>query len=247
MKFKMKQIIYDGSYIGYLNAIETAIGENACDIAVKGTEDLFQPKLYVESNEEKAKKFENKIEAISLLSMQKIKALYFSEIDGFENIALRYVKNVCINGKIADNRFTDVSVNLATKVFKDVQHEAHRFMGFIRFSELEDGTMLAKIAPKYNILSIIKNHFFKRFGGQRFIIYDETRKLAIVNTKDCCQIVSIPSVQSATSEGEEQIRALWKNFFRAIEIKERKNLKIQQSRVPSRYRKNMTEFIEWKK
>lgn len=243
----MKQIIYDGSYIGYLNAIEIAIEENADDIAKEGKENLFQSKLYVESSQEKAKAFENRIGAIDPLSVQKIEVLYFSEIDGFENIALRYARNVLINGRLADKNLANNSVYLTNKVFRDVLHEAHRFMGFIRFSELQDGTMIAIIAPKYNILHIIKNHFFQRFGNLRFIIYDETRKTAIVNTRDCCRILPVPSVQLGISENEEEIRSLWKNFFRVIEIEGRKNLKLQQSKIPSRYRKNMTEFIDWKK
>lgn len=243
----MEQVIYDGSYIGYLNAIEIAIGENANDIVKENKENLFQSKLYVESNEEKAKSFENRIKAIDPISMQKIEVLYFSGIDGFENIALEYTKNLFINGKSADKYLANNSVYLTNKIFKDVLHEAHRFMGFTRFSELQDGTMIAIIAPKYNILPIIKNHFFQRFGNLRFIIYDETRKLAIVNTRACCGIVTIPSVELVISEKEEEIRSLWKNFFRAVEIEGRKNLKIQRSRIPSRYRKNMTEFIDRKK
>ncbi len=243
----MEQIVYDGSYIGYINAIEIAIGENVDDIVKKGKENLFQSKLYVENNEEKAKVFENKIKAIDPIFMQKIEILYFSEVDGFENIALRYIKNVLINGKSVNKHLMDNSVCLTNKIFKNVLCEAHRFMGFIRFSELQDRTMIAIIAPKYNILPIIKNHFFERFGNLRFIIYDEIRKSAIVNEKACCRILPIPSVQLATSENEEEIRSLWKNFFRAIEIEGRKNLKLQQSRIPSRYRKNMTEFIDWKK
>lgn len=240
----MKQIIYDGSYIGYLNAIEIAIDENADDIAKKGKENLFKSKLYVESSQEKAKAFEDRIEAIDPIFLKKIEVLYFSEIDGFENIALRYIKDVFVNSKLTDNNLANSSVYLINKVFRDVLRESHRFMGFIRFSELNDGTMIAIIAPKYNILPIIKNHFFQRFGNLRFIIYDETRKLAIVNTRDCCRIVPFPSVQLAISENEEEIRSLWKNFFRTIEIERRKNLKLQQSKIPSRYRKNMTEFID---
>jgi probable DNA metabolism protein len=243
----MEQIIYDGSYIGYLNAIEIAIAENADDIAKESKENLFQSKLYVESNEGKAKAFENRIKAIDPLSMQKIEILYLSEIDGFENIALEYTKNLFRNGKSANQYLTNNSVYLTNKICKDVLHEAHRFMGFIRFSELQDGTMIAIIAPKYNILSIIENHFCQRFGNLQFIIYDEIRKLAIINTKACHRIVPIPSVKLATSENEEEIRSLWRNFFRAIEIEGRKNLKIQQSRIPSKYRKNMTEFIGRKK
>ncbi len=243
----MEQIIYDGSYIGYLNAIESAIDENVASITASGKENLFLTNLYIETNKERAIKFENKIKGINPSSIQKIVTLYLSELDGFENIALGYVRSLYTNGGLLDNHLTDTYVYRANKIFKDVMHEVHRFMGFVRFSELEDGTMLAKISPKYNILPLIKNHFAGRLGNFRFIIYDETRKLAIVNTKEHCQIIFIPSIQFELSENEKGMRSLWKNFFQAIEIKERKNLKIQQSKVPSRYRKNMIEFIEWKK
>ena len=51
-----------------------------------------------------------------------------------------------------------------------------------------------------------------------------------------------PEAAAAVSQGETDYACLWKEFFEAVSIKERENLKCQQSHLPLRFRGNMTEF-----
>ena len=46
---------------------------------------------------------------------------------------------------------------------------------------------------------------------------------------------------AAKSDG---YRDLWKTFYQAIAIEERKNPKLQRNMMPLRYREYMTEFLE---
>ncbi len=56
----------------------------------------------------------------------------------------------------------------------------HKLTGFIRFEELEDKTLYAKIESKFNVVYFLGRHFLKRFNNQNFIIHDLNRKLAFV-------------------------------------------------------------------
>ena len=60
-------------------------------------------------------------------------------------------------------------------------NEAHHLLGFLRFSELENGVLFSTIHPKNNALPILAEHFTDRFPQENFMIYDETRQLAAVH------------------------------------------------------------------
>lgn len=60
-------------------------------------------------------------------------------------------------------------------------NEAHHLLGFLRFSELEQGVLFSTIHPDNDILSILAKHFTDRLPLEDFIIYDENRKLAAVH------------------------------------------------------------------
>ena len=54
-------------------------------------------------------------------------------------------------------------------------NEAHHLLGFLRFSELENGVLFSTIHPKNNALPILAGHFTDRLPQENFIIYDENR------------------------------------------------------------------------
>jgi len=238
----MKKIIYDGSYFGYLNALEKALKENFGEISSKEEEELFAESFNLETDAKKAGAFANEIRKLSAEAFKKTQLLYLSETPCFENTALGYLKNAYKYGPAAENNLADKGVSRADKLCKKVLYESHRFKGFIRFSELEGGIMFAKIAPEHNILPLLKSHFRTRFGRLNFVIYDEKRNRAIINRPGHCEIMEISDVKLRFSENEKRTRELWKNFFKTIEIKERKKPKLQKSFVPLKYRRNITEF-----
>ena len=60
-------------------------------------------------------------------------------------------------------------------------NEAHHLLGFLRFSELENGVLFSTIHPKNNALPILAEHFTDRLPQENFMIYDENRQLAAVH------------------------------------------------------------------
>ena len=128
---------------------------------------------------------------------------------------------------------------------KELFRYSHKMTGFIRFSELEDGTLYGKIETKFNIVYHLGTHFSERFNNQNYIIHDIKRKLAFVKIGNTHQVQEVATFDEPTmSVNEEKFSNLWKTFFASVAIQSRKNLKLQRQMVPLIYRTFMTEFIE---
>lgn len=118
--------------------------------------------------------------------------------------------------------------------------EAHHLMGFLRFSELENGVLFSTIHPKNNALPFLAEHFTDRLPQENFIIYDENRQTAAVHSagKNFMLIDASDLNQDILkhySEQELEYRALWQTFFESIAIKARINPKLQAQNIPKRF------------
>jgi probable DNA metabolism protein len=119
----------------------------------------------------------------------------------------------------------------------------HIMSGFVRFEELEDQTLYAKIETKFNIVYFLGKHFLKRLNNQNFIIHDIERKLAFIKNNSFQGIQNIASFDIPKhSKDEQKFQKLWKTFFQSVSIESRKNTKLQQQWIPLIYRVYMTEF-----
>ncbi|MHB8128638.1 MAG: TIGR03915 family putative DNA repair protein [Mobilitalea sp.] len=138
-------------------------------------------------------------------------------------------------------------VNNLFRVNKNVSYEAHHLLGFVRFSEQENGLLTSVIHPKNHVLSLITPHFADRLPQERFLIYDENRKMASFHVPGSQWILAeVPVLDQERlkeiSFQEDEYRDLWKAFFDHIAIKERINPKLQRNNLPLRFRGDMTEF-----
>jgi probable DNA metabolism protein len=115
--------------------------------------------------------------------------------------------------------------------------------GFVRFKEIEDGSLYAKIETKYNILYFLGKHFLNRLGNNDFIIHDIQREYAFVKYKNKFDIRHVATFDEPEySKEEEKFQKLWKTFFQSVAIEKRNNEKLQQQLVPLIYRAYMSEF-----
>ena len=130
-----------------------------------------------------------------------------------------------------------------TSLEKELFKNVHKMYAFIRFEELEDGSLYGKLECKFNVVFFLAKHFLKRFNNQNFIIHDINRKLAFIKVDNNSSIQKVADFEDPNySENEEKFQKLWKSFFKGVTIKERINLKLQQNQVPLIYRTYMSEF-----
>ena len=144
------------------------------------------------------------------------------------------------------DQLSDVSIHKTFTLFRNVQNETHSIKEFLRFHELDNGVLYARIGPKNNIVSFLMPHFADRFPLENFMIYDEGRNLLGVHqSKSEWYIIHDVKTNGelmTISDKEEKYRELFRYFCHKIAIKERKNLDLQRNHVPLRYREYMVEF-----
>lgn len=83
-------------------------------------------------------------------------------------------------GHLLDN-LTDDDCNRAFALSRAAGREANHLYGFLRFEEVQNGILYAKIGPKNNLLTFLMPHFADRFPMENFIIYDDKRNLFAVH------------------------------------------------------------------
>jgi probable DNA metabolism protein len=170
-----------------------------------------------------------------------------SDYSGKADLIYRFlILGFCVGAKVTQH-LSDEIVNTVFRINKTVNNEAHHFFGFVRFSEQENGLLTSVIHPQNHILTIITPHFADRLPREKFMIYDENRKIATFHIPDHPWILAeVPEMdqnnRNQISFKEDDYRDLWKSFYDHIAIKERINPKLQRNNLPLRFRGDMTEF-----
>ena len=143
-------------------------------------------------------------------------------------------------------------------MYRQVANEAHHYKGFVRFRELKNKTLFAKIEPKHAVLPCIAEHFADRFPQENWIIYDKTHEVFLIHEKGkryyflqqyMCMKGDSGSAQNIAggfSEEEMDYEALWKGFVQSISVAERENRALQNQNLPLRFRTNLVEFSKEK-
>ena len=135
-------------------------------------------------------------------------------------------------------------VHRLTEAVKHLRQEAHLLKGFLRFS-VHRGVLVSVIAPKNIVLPFLSRHFSDRYPEERFLIYDEHHRMALVYRPYESAVIPMDDFRAAPPDAEEQaFRSCWKAFYDAVEIRPRHNEKCRQTFMPKRYWKYMTEFRE---
>lgn len=161
---------------------------------------------------------------------------------------MREARNIPDSRKIMDHlRNPDVAKVFAMS--RSVSNEAHMYEEFIRFRELKNGILFSEITPKSQILTCIGDHFQDRFPLENWVIYDKTHKVFLIHRKqEKWALVWGESLDvdaaGRVSEDEKKYARLWKEFFKAISIRERENPKCQRNHLPLRFHGDMTEFTD---
>ena len=141
----------------------------------------------------------------------------------------------------------DPYVRAVFEMNRGVRHEAHEYLGFLRFEEQDGGVLLARFSPKNDLLEIVAPHFEDRFPGENFIIYDTARKKAAFHCKDQPFFLRGLSEEEDRqlfhrSAGDKRFEKMWKLFFETISVEERENKKLQRNLLPHHFRRYMTEM-----
>ncbi|RZJ50284.1 MAG: DNA metabolism protein [Flavobacterium sp.] len=251
----MIQIIYDGTYEGWLTAVFEIYEFKLQDVIFAKTEDsnalLFATTHSVTTDFEKAKRVSDGLkQKLSEEGFQRIYKTFFSEVDFAEDIMFRFARYVFSSPKNVEEDFSNNDVWDVRKAAKITRRESHRMKAFVRFKLTKDQLYYAIIEPECNVLPLIENHFKSRYADQRWLIYDAKRKYGIYYDLEETSAVSLQFDSNITSSKtmteicdseEEFFQILWGRYFSSVNIESRKNMKLHLQHMPKRYWKNLTE------
>lgn len=155
--------------------------------------------------------------------------------------------NVAISNKNIDvsKAFALPEIQAFTDLKNRIYTETHRFKGFLRFMETEKGFYYACYEPDNDITELLVPHFTARLQSP-FIIHDIKRNILALCDGKRYKILNggDNGVTVFMSESEEIFLDLWQQYYKSINIEERKNLRQMRNYMPERYWKNLSEKHE---
>ena len=221
-------------------------------IALRGNMDtqFFCDYVETEQSEEKALAVEKLI--VNHLGTEAYRGIYYAALadDPLKGDAI--LGTMLAARKIADSRkimeyLTNPSVEKLFELRRRVGNESHFFKEILRFRELENGILYARMDPKNQVLTCIAPHFADRLPQENWLIYDGTHRVFAVHQVGKSWVLlsgeeaDISRIERF-SEEESEIQKLWKGFFKSISVQERESYTRQRQHLPLWYRKNMVEF-----
>ena len=240
-------LVYDGSFEGFLSLVYEVYYKKLKPIKIYKTlpnEIIFEEIVQIQTSEENSTKVLKAIKTkFPKPIVEKILNIFMCDSKEFEVALLEFI---IIGFKDTKQLFNinNSSVFYLSNLEKELFKNVHKMYAFVRFEELDDDTLYAKLECKFNVVYFLAKHFLKRFNNQNFIIHDIDRKIAFIKTKDDYSIQEVAFFDEPNySINEEKFQKLWKKFFKGVTIEERINPKLQQQLVPLIYRTYMSEFL----
>lgn len=239
----------DGIFTAIYDAWAARIPDERLSILADGVFalELFAEYRYVETDMEKAVKVARSVNRkISAEAYRQIYAVSLSyEADKIMAI-YRFLKLGFRVGAEVIHMHARAEVCRVFEICRNVVNESHSFREFVRFSELENGILLARIKPKNFVLPLMAGHFADRFPEEHFVIIDDNSEMGVFHERGKQWFLS-PIDREAIerlwqSERSQEFERLWKTFFKAIAIEQRRNYKCQRNLCALRYRDYMLEF-----
>lgn len=248
-------LLYDGSFEGLLSAVFASYSCSPPPQALD-TAEFFQPRLDCDCREvptdprRAARVIAGVRREMGELGYRKIWQAFLydgavSTADGGNKatVLYRYIRLGMRAGKRIHQMLTHPAVMAIDKLCALTGREATFLTEFIRFSELEGHLYYAEITPEHCALPLIMPHFAARMNTLPFLIHDKTHRLAGVYDRQSWVLVSAEDIHiPALSADEEAYRRLWRGFYDAVAIQERRNPALRQKLMPKKYWKNMTEW-----
>jgi len=242
--------LYDGSFEGFLTTVFEIYSRKKFPDGIFSTSAytpfLMEDKYEVQTNMVLAQRVLTGIEAKGSKDIaEKIYNVYLSEHPSMEILLLNYIRLVLEKGAAIEYDYRQPEVLRVKEINKQIHREVHRMHAFVRFQKTTDDLYYATVVPDFNVLPLIGEHFEKRYSDQHWMIYDSKRNYGLYYDQQKLMMVewgsdALPQTPSFVPE-EKAYEALWKNYFKSVNITERKNVKLHLRHMPKRYWRYLTE------
>lgn len=237
---------YDGTFDGLLTCVFESYAcreEPVCFLGPEDTACTLWPTRLVETDREKAGRVLRSIPPkMGRAAADLVPRAFLTCLDEKELHIYRFLRYGFRRGPAVMRDLGDDRVDVLLRAVRRLEHEAHQYTGFVRFSDCE-GVLMGEIEPKNRVLPLLRAHFVGRYNTEQFLLYDRTHREALVYQPFRWAIVPVEDLTLAPAGPEElAYRRLWRRFFDTIAIEGRTNPRCQNTHLPKHYRGMMTEF-----
>lgn len=243
---------YDGTFYGFLSVVFAHYyDEPAVEVYRQDWFDgsLIDTVRFIETDSMKAVRVERALR--SKCSRATAYTVYYAFLasNRFKDCyLLSYIELAFKLGKEVDQLYATDQVIRVRQLSKKVGNEKHRYLGALRFREVntKEATLLyAPFSPENDVLVLLGAHFADRYRSERIIIHDIKRRQALLAHQGKWLISDYQEPDLVEFSREEvTLQHLWKGYFEHIAIDHRKSRKRQNNRIPLKYRPYMVEFDE---
>lgn len=244
----MQEMIYhyDGSFEGFLCCIYESYANKEVPTAIDCDGDcmdsLFSSRDIL-SDHSHALRVYRKLRQLSPEGAFFLRRGFLTCLPEKEMHLYRFIRRLLRDGPCFLRDPSDDTAYPIRRAVRHLQAEVEKYRGFVRFSELQGGTLGSEIEPKNRVLPVLKSHFCTRFQNETFFIYDITHQEALFYTNGTARLFHLESFQMAAPDAEEQAyRKLWKSFYDTIAIRERENPRGRMTHMPKHYWSHLTEM-----
>lgn len=238
---------YDGSLEGLLSSIFLAYErkEQPADIVASDQfcQRLGQHVVEVPTNAKHALRVsQGIIKRCGQQAFEAVKGVSLSDDPAKGAACLLFVRYAMQRGPQALHDVTHASVQEFARLNRAVYNERHRWMQFMRFSQVEGGVYVARCNPNASVVPLLMDWFSQRFNTQPFIIYDEVHGLAGVSFEGQWNLVKTDSFDMPpATEADAQYQQAWKTFYDTVAVEARYNPELRRQFMPRRFWKNIVE------
>ena len=241
---------YDGTLAGLLTLYARLLAEPAeverISAVVADQQSLFTAEISIAADQAVAEEFWQRLtKRLSDNSLKLLRRCLLADHPRQELLIYHFLLLEGEQGRRIDGMLAHPWVAPVWKLAQQVAREAHRYLGFVRFQQLQGGLYYAAIRPDHRILLLIGPHFAERFSDQQWIIHDQRHGEGILYDAEKKEWLLLPMElheQPEITPHEAQFQQLWRSYFSTLAIPERTNLKLQQGKVPLKSRGFLTEF-----
>ena len=238
---------YDGTYPGFLSCVFDCYVNREEPVEFHAPEDMccsLYPLRQVETDEAHAQRVFRSFAKFGAEGRRLAVRTFLTCLPDKELWLWRFLRLAYEQGPKIGRNLTDPTVDKVRKAVWHLEHEAHMYKGFTRFSELE-GTLVGEIEPKNRVLPLLRTHFSGRYPQECFVLHDRTHREALFHQPgpQGCAILPVEDFSMGPAGAEElAYRRLWRAFYDTIAIEGRYNPKCRMTNMPKRYWAMMTEF-----
>ncbi len=154
----------------------------------------------------------------------------------------RVLKGKYLYGNVYLGGSTEEAIKF-NQMIKNVYSENHSYKGLLRFKKIKGDYFYGEMEPKNDILDLLTLHFKNRIPKEKFIILDMKRKKCSIYNEGEISYYDVGDMYINKGSKDTFFEECWVEFYNAIKIDERENLKLMQNNMPKRYWKYLPEKI----